>query len=110
MVILKVEAGTRADKVVIIAVAIGATTTLAVAINRDTVVARCATTSIRVADQHPTPIQVLAADNPATRDGYRPSVDKVTLHLRKSTTVVCFACFFLTFIFFVIVHFFSFLS
>lgn len=89
------EAGTRADRAVITAVAIGVTTTLAVVINRDTVVARCATTSTRAADRHPTaPIQVLAADNPAIRDGYHPSADKVTFHLQKSTRVVYFACFF----------------
>lgn len=76
------EDGTRAGRAVITAVAIGATITSAAAINRDMAVVRCATTSTRAADRRPTaPIQVLAVDNLAIRDGYRPSADKVTPHL-----------------------------
>lgn len=92
---VKEEDGTRADKVVIIAVEIGATTILAVAINRDTAVVLYVTTSTRAVDQRPmAPIQVLAAANLAIRDGYRPLVDKVALLFQKSTTVVYFAYFF----------------
>lgn len=89
---VKEEDGTKADKVVIIAVAIGATTTSVVAINRDMAVVLYATTSTRAADRRPTvPIQVLAADNLATQDGYRPLVDKVALHFQKSRTVLYLA-------------------
>lgn len=89
---IKEEDGTRADKAVIIAVVIGATTISAVVINRDMAVVLYATISIRVVDRHPMAlIRALAVDNLATRDGYRLLVDKVALHFQKSTTVVYFA-------------------
>lgn len=74
---IKEEDGTRADKAVIIAVVIGATTISAVVINRDMAVVLYATISIRVVDRHPMAlIRALAVDNLATRDGYRLLVDK----------------------------------
>lgn len=85
------EDGTKADKVVIIAVVIGAMTISAVVINKGTAVVLYATTSIRAVDRRlMAPIRGLAVDNLATRDGYRLLVDKVALHFQKSTTVVYF--------------------
>ena len=65
-------------KAVTTAVAIGAMITSVEATNKDTEAALYETTSTQADGQHPTVvIWVLVAVNPETRDGYRPSVDKV---------------------------------
>lgn len=71
-------------KVVTIVEETGATITLEVVINKDTVEDLSEITSTPAAGLHPTVvIWVLVAVNPETRDGYRPSVDKVASLLLK---------------------------